>query len=379
MFMTTHEAAVSNAKGISIPPRLLYGPGPTTIDPRVMEAMSQPALGIRDPVFLQIAGEIQSGLRTVFGTANARTFVVPGSGSAAMETAVSNFVEPGMKFAVFANGHFANRMIEMGQRQRANIVRLDKPWGAVFGALEASEFLDRERPDVVGFVQGETSTGAYQSGIAISETAHRIGALVIGDCVTSLGAMPVQLDANGIDIAYSCGQKGLSCPAGLSPVSINERAWERLNSRKEPTWSWYLDARMQWNYFDTGHVYHHTPAASLYYAMHRALSLVDEEGLNARWERHRRAGQQLVAGLEKLGFISVVENPEQRLWHLSTVTPPTGVNEAKLRERLLEKYDIEVAGGLGQFAGKILRIGAMGPLATEERVAHLLACLAAAL
>jgi alanine-glyoxylate transaminase/serine-glyoxylate transaminase/serine-pyruvate transaminase len=304
---------------------------------------------------------------------------VPGSGSASMETAVSNFVEPGMKFAVFANGHFANRMSDMGQRQRANVVRLERPWGSVFTAAEASEFLERERPDIVGFVQAETSTGAYQPGIAITEAAHKVGALVIGDCVTSLGAMPVQIDSNGIDIAYSCSQKGLSCPAGLSPVSINDTAWECLSKRKEATWNWYLDARMQWNYFDSGHVYHHTPSAALYYAMHRALWLVEEEGLQARWERHHRSGRQLVAGLGELGFIPVVENSEQRLWHLSTVTPPAGVDEAALRERLLAKYDIEIAGGLGQFAGKILRVGAMGPLATEERVAHLLACVAAVL
>ncbi len=344
-----------------------------------MEAMAQPALGIRDPLFLEIASDIQSGLRAAFGTANTRTFVVPGSGSAAMETAVSNFVEPGMKFAVFANGHFANRISDMGLRQRANVVRFEKPWGTVFTAAEASEFIDRERPDIVGFVQAETSTGAYQPGVAITDAAHRVGALVIGDCVTSLGAMPAQIDDNGVDIAYSCSQKGLSCPAGLSPVSINDLAWERLSRRKEATWSWYLDARMQWNYFDAAHVYHHTPSAVLYYAMHRALRLVEEEGLTARWERHRRCGLQLVAGLQKLGFMPVVEDPGHRLWHLATVAPPAGVNEAAVRERLLAKYDIEIAGGLGQFAGKILRIGAMGPLSTEERVAHLLACLAAVL
>jgi alanine-glyoxylate transaminase/serine-glyoxylate transaminase/serine-pyruvate transaminase len=357
---------------ISVPPRLLYGPGPTTVDGRVLQAMTRPALGIRDPVFLEMMKEMQARLRLAFGTANQRTFLVPGSGSSAMEMAVLNFVEPGMKAAIFANGHFANRMTEMAERQRAQVVRLDRPWGEVFGAEEAGAFIERERPHVVGFVQAETSTGAYQAGGAITQAAHRVDALVIGDCVTSLGAMPVELDRNGIDIAYSCAQKGLSCPAGLSPISINERAWERLAKRAEPTWSWYLDARLVAKYFEPPNVYHHTPATALYHAMYEGLLMVEEEGLEARWERHRRAGSQLVNGLVQLGFEPLVSKPENRLWHLATVKLPAGVDEAALRQRLLERHNVDVATGLGQLAGKILRIGVMGPLATEERVGYLL-------
>jgi alanine-glyoxylate transaminase/serine-glyoxylate transaminase/serine-pyruvate transaminase len=370
---------VVTRKTLAPPQRLLYGPGPSMVDPRVSEVLSLPVLGIRDPYFLEIMGDIQSGLRRVFGTTNRITLTVPGSGSAAMESAVSNFVEPGMKFAIFANGHFGNRMTEMGQRQRANVVRLEKPWGEVYSAEEAEEFIQREKPHVVGFVQAETSTGAYQNGRVIAPAAHKVDALVIGDCVTSLGAMPVELDKNGIDVAYSCSQKGMSCPAGLSPLSISDRAWERLGKRAEPTWSWYLDARLLAKYFEPPYVYHHTPASPLYYAMHQALTVIEEEGLEARWERHRAANVRLLKGLATLGFEPLVEKPEDRIWHLTTVKPPAGVDEAALRQRLFDRYDIEVASGLGQLAGKILRIGTMGPLATEERVDHLLESIEAVL
>src|SRR5271170_2397101 len=364
-------------KTLAPPQRLLYGPGPSMVDPQVTEALSLPVLGIRDPYFLEVMGDIQTGLRKVFGTLNRLTLTVPGSGSAAMETAVSNFVEPGMKFAIFANGHFGNRMTEMGQRQRANVVRLEKAWGEVYSADEAEDFINRERPHAVGFVQAETSTGAYQNGRVIAAAAHRAGALVIGDCVTSLGAMPVELDTNGIDVAYSCSQKGLSCPAGLSPISISDEASERLSKRAEPTWSWYLDARLLAKYFEPPYVYHHTPASPLYYAMHQALTVIEDEGLESRWRRHRAANVRLVKGLGDLGFEPLVERPEDRIWHLTTVKPPAGVDEAALRQRLFDRYDIEVAGGLGQLAGKILRVGTMGPLATEERVDHLLECMRA--
>ncbi len=258
-------------KRIAPPKRLLYGPGPSMVDPRAYEAMSPPVLGIRDPYFIEIMSEIQAGLREAFGTKNRMTFPLPAGGSGAMEAAIANFVLPGSKFAIFAAGHFADRMTQMAQRQRAKVVRLEKPWGEIFTAEEAEEFIERERPDVVGFVQAETSTGAYQAGRAIVPAARNAGALVIADCVTSLGAMPVELDAVGIDVAFSCSQKGLSCPAGLSPVSISPRAWERLEKRPEEPSTWYFDLRLLAKYFEPPHVYHHTPAPPLYYAMHQAL------------------------------------------------------------------------------------------------------------
>ena len=296
-----------------------------------------------------------------------------------MEAAVANFVWPDTKFAIFAAGAFADRMTAMGKRQRARVVRLDKRWGEVFTAEEAEAFIERERPDVVGFVQAETSTGAYQSGRAIVPAARKAGALVIADCVTSLGAMPVELDAVGIDIAFSCSQKGLSCPAGLSPISVSPRAWERLEKRQEDPFTWYLDLKLMGQYFAPPYVYHHTPSAPLYYAMHQGLAVIEEEGLRNRWDRHQHASQRLMEGLDRLGFLPLVEDPENRIWHLSTVIPPMGTDEAQLRTRLLERYNIDVAAGLGQLAGKILRIGTMGPLATTESVDFLLngidACL----
>jgi alanine-glyoxylate transaminase / serine-glyoxylate transaminase / serine-pyruvate transaminase len=349
------------------------------VDPRAYEAMSQPIVGIFDPYFLEIVDDIRTGLREVFGTTNQMTFTVPASGSGAMEAAVANFVLPGSKFAVFTAGHFANRIIAMGERQRANVVRLEKPWGQIFTAEEAEEFAHRERPDVVAFVQAETSTGAYQSGRAIAAAARTVNALVITDCVASLGAMPVELDAVGIDVAFSCSQKGLSCPAGLSPISISRKAWEWLERRPEAPSTWYLDLSLLAKYFEAPHVYHHTPSPPLYYAMHQALASIEEEGLRNRWNRHLRTNTRLVAGLTKLGFQPLVTNPEERIWHLTTVIPPAGVDEAQVRRRLLEKHGIEVAGGIGQLTGKILRIGTMGPLATDEHTDFLLEALAASM
>ncbi len=366
-------------KRIAPPKRLLYGPGPSMVDPRAYQAMSQPVVGLRDPYFLEVMNDIRVGLREGFGTKNQMTFPIPASGSGAMEAAIANFVWPGSKFAVFAAGIFADRITAMGQRQRARVVRLEKTWGEIFTPEEASEFIQRERPDVVAFVQAETSTGAYQSGRAIAPAAHAAGALVLADCVTSLGAMPVELDAVGIDVAFSCSQKGLSCPAGLSPVSISARAWERLAMRTEDPFTWYLDLSLMSKYYEPPHAYHHTPSPPLYYAMHESLAAIEEEGLRNRWNRHLRASQRLIAGLTPLGFVPLVKNPDERIWHLTTVVPPAGVDEAQLRQKLLEGYGIEIASGLGQLAGKILRIGTMGPLATDENVDFLVDAIAACL
>jgi len=364
-------------KRIAPPKRLIFGPGPSMIDPRAYEAMGQPLTGIRDPYFLSVMAEIQAGLREVLGTRNKKTFLVPGSGTGAMEAAVSNFVREGSKFAVFTAGHFAERIASMGLRQKANVVRCEKEWGEVFTQAEAEEFLEREKPDTVAFVQAETSTGAYQSGRAITAAAHKLGALVIGDCVTSMGAMPVEMDSVGIDIAYSCAQKGLSCPAGLSPISISPQAWEWLEKRQDDPTSWYLDLKLMGKYFEEPHMYHHTPSPPLYYAMHQGLAVIEEEGLRERWERHRTVGQKLAGELVKLGFEPLVTNASDRIWHLTVVLPPANVDEAQLRDKLMSKYGIEIAGGLGKLAGKILRIGTMGPLSTEDQAEFLLDAIAA--
>jgi len=255
------------------------------------------------------------------------------------------------------------------------VLRLNKKWGEVFTEEEAREFLERTQPDVIAFVQGETSTGAYQSGKAITAAARGTNPLVIADCVTTLGAMPVEIDAVGVDVAFSCSQKGLSCPAGLSAISISPRAWEYLQAQRQDAFTWYLDLKLIANYFEPPHVYHHTPSPPLFYALHQGLAAIEEEGLANRWERHRRANEQLIHGLEELGFEPLVKNPEHRLWHVTTVMPPAGVDEVRLRQRLVEEHDIEIAAGLGELAGKVLRIGTMGPLATSENVDLFLAAL----
>lgn len=367
------------AKQLAVPKRQLYGPGPASVDERAYAAMQLPVLGIRDPQFLEIVGEVRQGLRYVFGTRNAMTFPVPAGGSGAMEAAVANFVLPSSKFAVLAAGHFSDRITEMGRRYGANVAKFEKTWGEVFNRLEIEEFLDREKPNVVAFVQAETSTGAYQSGRDIVRAAKNVGALVIGDCVTSLGAMPVEIDEVGIDVAFSCTQKGLSCPAGLAPITVSPAAWERLSARKEDPGSWYFDLRLMAKYFEPPHVYQHTPSPPLYYALHQGLAAIEEEGLERRLDRHRSVGERLVPGLERLGFCPLVTCDENRLWHLAVVTPPAQVNEAVLRQKLLDGYNIEIAGGLGQLAGKVLRIGAMGPLAGAEHIEYLLDAIAASI
>ncbi len=356
---------------IQPPCRLLLGPGPSMVEPRVYEAMAKPIVGHLDPFFFQVMEEVRVLLAKVFGTQNQFTLAISGTGSAGMEAAVSNFVEPGMKFAIFANGFFCDRMTEMGKRQGAEVVRLEKPWGEVFSAEEVRDFIRREKPNLVGYVQAETSTGAFQQGRAICEAAHEAGALVIADCVTSLGAMPVEVDATGIDIAYSCSQKGLGAPPGLAPLTVSPRAMDYLKVRKNPNRSWYLDLGLLAEYYGNAHRYHHTAPITMFYALREALVIVDEEGLEARWARHKKNHEAFVAGIEAMGMSMHVAK-EHRLWSLNTPRVPEGIEDAKIRKRLLEERSIEILGGFGPLAGKVFRIGIMGAGSTE---ANVLTCL----
>lgn len=372
--MGTVSESLCDGVKISVhpPKRLLYGPGPSQVYPRIYQAMAQPVVGHLDPYFFQVSQAVQKGLRTVFGTQNELTIPISATGSGGMETAVSNFIEPGTKLALLVSGFFGERIGEMAKRSGAEIVRLEKPWGEAFSDDEAAEFIRREKPQVVAFVQAETSTGVFQQSKAICEAAHEVDAIVIADCVTSLGAMPVEVDANGIDVAYSCTQKGLSAPPGLSPITISPRAQERLKARKTVNRSWYFDLSLISDYLTVSHRYHHTASATLFYALHEALTIVEEEGLALRQQRHRRAHDRFVAGVERLGLTMHVA-PGHRIWNLNTPRVPDGVNEVKVRAYLLEKHGIEIAGGFGPLAGKIFRIGIMGPLATDEGVDRFLA------
>ena len=356
------------------PYRLLMGPGPSQVDPRVYLAMAAPTIGHTDPAFFEVLEDCSELLRYVFGTKNHFTLAISGTGTAGMEAAVVNFVERGTRVAVFNNGYFSARLIDMCERQGAELAILKKDWGEVYSDDEAADFIAREKPDVVAFVHAETSTGALQSPNAICEAAHRAGALVIADCVTSLGGMPVDLDEAGVDIAYSGTQKCLSAPPGLAPLSLSERALERLRARESKCVSWYLDLKLIDEYWGKSRRYHHTTPINMFYALREALRLAKEEGLEARFARHKLSHQAFVAGVEALGLAMHVA-PEHRLWTLNTPVVPDGVDDAALRKKLLDDYGIEVLGGFGPLAGKVLRVGLMGASSTRNSVLLLLAAL----
>jgi len=361
------QPAVVQFPALAPPRRFLFGPGPSMVHPRVYEALSKPIVGHLDAYFIQVMGDVQQLLKAAYGTSAGATLVISGTGSAGMEASVTNFVDPGSKLAVFANGYFSDRLTEMAKRNGADVVRFEKAWGETYSDDEAREFIAREKPKVVAYVHAETSTGALQPGRAICDAAHEAGALVIADCVTSLGGVPVEFDRTGIDVAYSCTQKGLSCPPGLSPMAMSPRAMEFLRARTSPSRSWYLDLKLIHDYSTVSHRYHHTAPISMFYALREALLVVAEEGIENRWERHRRCHEIFVKGIEEMGLRMHVPARDQ-IATLNTVCVPTGVDEAKVRRRLLEGPGIEIAGGFGPLAGKVFRIGVMGPLATEDNV-----------
>src|SRR5271166_408061 len=363
---------------LQAPKRLLFGPGPSLVAPRVYAAMGQNVVGHLDPFFFEIADQIRSLLGYAYSTANPFCLAISGTGSAGMETAVANFAEPGRKFALLSNGFFGDRIGEMARRQGATVVRLAKDWGEPFDAQEVRDFIRREQPHMVGFVQAETSTGMFNQARPICEAAHQAGALTIADCVTSLGGMPVLVDENGIDIAYSCTQKGLGCPPGLAPLTVSPRAMERLHARTAPVRSWYLDLRLL-DTFYSGHKYHHTASATLFYALREGLAMVHDEGRENRWERHRKNHLAFVQGIEAMGLSMHVANAGDRLWTLNTPRVPEGVDDAKVRAWLLEKRGIEIAGGFGPLAGKVFRIGLMGYGSTSDNVRFVLEALGEAL
>ncbi len=370
---------MATALSVLAPPkRLLFGPGPTPVHPRVYEAMSKPIVGHLDPYFFQINEEIRQGLNLCFGTNNDFTMVISGTGSAGMETAVANFVEPGSRFGVFANGYFSDRLTEMGKRHGAEVLRFEKPWGQTYSDTEAAAWIAENKPSVVAFVQAETSTGAYQRGHAIAKAAHEVGALVIADCVTSLGGMPVEVDQAGIDVAYSGTQKALGCPPGLAPITVSPRGLDWLRNRKTTPTSWYLDLKLLLDYYESAHRYHHTAPISMFYALHESLQIVAEEGIENRWARHKQNHQLFVDGLKAMGVAMLVAEPH-RLWTLNTPLVPEGVNDAQVRTQLMKDHGIEIAGGFGPLAGKVFRIGTMGYGSSPENVDLLLSALKGAM
>ena len=343
------------------------------VAPRVYQAMSQPVVGHLDPFFFQVAEEVRGLLGYVYSTKNSFNIATSGTGTSGMECAVANFTEPGDKFALLTNGFFGDRIGDMARRHGGEVVRLSKAWGEPYDAQEVREFIRRERPRVVAFVQAETSTGMFNQAKPICDAAHEVDAVTIADCVTSLGGMPVLVDENGIDIAYSCSQKGLGCPPGLAPMTVGPRALERLKERKTPVQSFYLDLQ-QLDSFYSGKKYHHTASATMFYALREGLAIVAEEGLEARWKRHQANHEAFVKGIEAMGLSMQV--PEgHRLWTLNTPRIPEGVDDAKVRQFLLEKHNMEIAGGFGPLAGNVFRSGTMGYSSTAENVQLILGAL----
>lgn len=356
------------------PTRLLMGPGPSQIHSQVLAALAAPTVGHLDPVFLRIMDEVQAMLRQVFQTENAMTMAVSGTGSAGMETCVVNLVEPGDRVLCCVNGVFGGRMAEVAERVGAEVTRIERPFGEVFSADEIQEAVQRVRPKVTGIVHAETSTGAWQPLEEIAGVVHDAESLLLVDCVTSLAGVPVEVDRLGIDAAYSGTQKCLSCPPGLAPVTFGPRALEAMDRRTAKVASWYLDIGLLRNYWGSNRAYHHTAPINMNYALHEALRLVLQEGLEARFARHMLHHRALKAGLAAMG-IQYSGSPDHCLPMLNSVLIPEGADDAAVRGQLLNQFGIEIGGGLGPMKGKVWRIGLMGETAQSSSVLLFLAAL----
>ena len=356
------------------PNRILMGPGPSDVPKNILTALSQPTVGHLDPFYLKAMDELQSMLRRVFQTQNELTFAVSGTGSAGMETAVVNLVEPGDSVLICVNGVFGNRMADVATRAGAIVNTITKPWGQVFTTAELKDAIAKYTPKVVGIVMAETSTGASQPIPEIAEAVHNAGGLLIVDAVTSLGGMNVDVDRWGIDVIYSGTQKCLSCPPGLAPISFSPAAVASVEQRKTKVASWYLDVSMIANYWGENRAYHHTAPINMTYALHEALRIILEEGLDNCFTRHTLNHLALKTGLETLGF-TYAADPDHQLPMLNAVTIPNAVDDAQMRSALLKQYNIEIGGGLGELKGQVWRIGIMGYSAKQENVLGLLQAL----
>ena len=357
------------------PPRRLMGPGPSDVAPSVLQAMSRPLVGHLDPEFVNLMEEVKTMLRQVFLTQNEMTFPVSGTGSAGMEFCFANLIEPGDEVIIGVNGVFGTRMCDVAERCGARVTRVEAPWGNIIEAKQIAAVLEKvPRPKFVAIVHAETSTGALTPVEEISRLAHQAGALFLLDTVTSLGGCPVRIDDWAVDAVYSGTQKCLSCPPGLSPVSLSPRALAVATRRKTKVQSWYLDVNLLSSYWGQERVYHHTAPISMNYALHEALRLVLTEGLENRWRRHEQNHLALARGLAGLGM-KIVSQAGHQLWQLNAVGVPEGVDETAVRKQLLAGYNIEIGAGLGPLKGRVWRIGLMGETSRKENVDAVLAAL----
>jgi len=353
---------------MDIPQRILMGPGPSDANHRVLRAMSAPLIGHLDPEFLMIMDQVKASVKNCFLTKNELTFVVSAPGSAGMETCLVNLIEPGDEVIIGINGLFGGRMVDIAERCGAVVHKIEVPWGEIISAEQVKNALAKCKPKLLALVHAETSTGACQPLKEISDLVHDAGALMVVDAVTSFCGVELRVDEWGIDAIYSGTQKCLSAPPGLSPVSFSDRAVQVMEDRKTKVQSWFLDLTMVRKYWSGAkRAYHHTAPVSSVYAIKEALQIVEEEGLETRWERHKIIHQFLHDELIGMGFRFLVDET-YRLPNLNSVYLPEGQDEAVLRSALLHDFNIEVGSGLGQFAGKIWRIGIMGESCTYNHV-----------
>lgn len=362
------------------PARVLLGPGPSEVPPRVLLAMAKPTIGHMDPAFIGMMEEVKTLLQYAFQTANAATLPISAPGSAGMEACLANLIEAGDKVAVCRNGVFGGRMGDIVERLGGVPVWVDNALGEAVDPDKLADVLKKTRNvRLVAFVHAETSTGVLSDARALAEVAHRFGALVLADCVTAIGGVPLHVDQWELDVVYAGTQKCLSCPPGLSPLTLNERALQSIRARRVKPSTWFLDLNLLMGYWGTGkRVYHHTAPVNLLYGLHEALLMLHEEGLENAWARHRRNHEAFAVGLERLGLgLSVAR--EIRLPQLNSVSIPTGVDDAAVRGRLLEDWGIEIGGGLGELAGRIWRVGLMGQGSNVRNVTVCLEALKACL
>ncbi len=360
------------------PLRKLMGPGPLDIHPRVYQALTSPIIGYLDPAYLKILDQIGDQLRMVFQTRNRTTHAAPGTGTAGMETCVANLIEPGDKILVCVHGYFGDRLRQMVERQGAQIMLIEEEWGRPTDPQRVEAALKADTYKVIALVHAETSTGVLQPMDDIVKLADKYGVMILLDTVTSLGGIEVKMDEWGLDAAYSCSQKCIGCPPGLAPVSFSDRAVEAVKNRKQPVSSWYLDITLLEKYWGSDRVYHHTSSSTLNYALLEALRLIDEEGLQNRFDRHLENHRALVAGIEAMGLEMYVR-PEYRLPTLNAVKIPEGVDDVKVRSYLLETFNLEIGGGLGALKGKVWRVGLMGYSSSAENVLFFLSAISRAL
>ena len=353
---------------------ILLGPGPSNVHPRVLQAMATPLIGHLNPDFLKIMDQVQEMLRALFQTSNKVTLPISGTGSAGMEACLCNMIEPGDRVLICVNGFFGQRMCDMVERMGGVLKIIEVNWGEVFDPQQVEKAVKEFHPQIVGIVHAETSTGALQPLKELSEIVHEAGAILIVDTVTSLGGCPVEVDEWRLDVTYSGTQKCIGCPPGLAPLSFNEAAMNKLSNRKKKGQSFYFDVALITRYWSSERRFHHTAPISMIYALLEALRRVHEEGLENRFRRHKVNHEALVAGIEAMGIKMFVPK-ENRLWTLNAVTIPEGIDDKKIRGKLLTDYNIEIGGAFGPLAGKIWRVGLMGESSSRANVLMFLSAL----